>query len=245
VARQVSIPARFKGPPDSGQGGYSCALAARFVGGPAEVTLRLPPPLDRPLEVRREGDNVALLDGGHVVAEARAAEVELDVPAPVDPAAARAASARSPLLEHHPFGTCFVCGTDREDEDAMRLFAGPVEDRDLYAAPWTPAVSLADGDGAVRSEFVWSVLDCPSGNVIALMDTSNPSVLARFAVEEKAAVRTAAEHVAVGWPISQDGRKLHTGAAIFTADGELCAFARALWIELTDEQVRAVGTTTR
>ena len=141
------------------------------------------------------------------------------MPAPVDVAEAEDASARSPLLEHHPFGTCFVCGTERGAGDGMRLFAGPVEGRDLYAAPWTPDAWLADGDGAVRAEFAWSVLDCPSGNVIALMDTRQPVRPGAFGRQLVAPIEAGAEHVAVGWPISQERRKLHTGAAIFTAGG--------------------------
>jgi hypothetical protein len=243
VIDQVSIEARFKGPPGSGHGGYSCALAAQFVDGTAEVTLRRPPPLERPLDVRREGDVVTLVDGDALVAEARPAELDLDVPEPPGFAEAERAAARSPLLESHPFGTCFVCGTEREPGDGLRLFAGPVRGREMFAVPWTPDASLADGNGAVRFEFVWSVLDCPSGNVVALMEARNPCVLARFAVRQAAPIRTGGSHVAIGWPISQERRKLHTGAAIFTADGELCAYARALWVELTDEQLRDVGTT--
>jgi hypothetical protein len=242
VVDSVSIPARFRGPPTSGHGGYSCALAAQFIDGPAEVTLRRPPPLERPLDVRHEGDSVMLLDGDAVVAEARPTGLELEIPEPVGVRKAEEAARRSPLLEYHPFGSCFVCGTEREEGDGLRLFAGPVEGRDVFAVPWTPDRSLAD-DGAVRFEFVWSVLDCPSGSVVALMGPVNPCVLARLAVRLVTPVQVGARHVAIGWPISHERRKLHTGAAIFTAGGELCAFARALWVELTDEQVQEVGTT--
>jgi len=40
----VTIERRFCGPPESGNGGYSCGLLAAHVGGPAEVTLRRSPP---------------------------------------------------------------------------------------------------------------------------------------------------------------------------------------------------------
>ena len=36
----------------------------------------------------------------------------------------------------------------------------------------------------------------------------------------------------IGWPIGRDGRKSEGGSAVFTADGELLARARGLWIEL-------------
>jgi hypothetical protein len=183
------------------------------------------------------------LDVEALVAEARPADLDLEVPEPPGLAEAGEAAARSPLLESHPFGTCFVCGTEREPGDGLRLFAGPVRDRGMFAVPWTPSADLADEDGRVLPEFVWSVLDCPSGNVIALMETVNPSVLARFAVKEDAPVHAGVPHVAIGWPIAQERRKLNTGAAIFTADGGLCARARALWVELSDEQLQRVGTT--
>jgi hypothetical protein len=48
----LRIEERYRGPPDSGNGGYVCGLVAGFLGGSAEVTLRRPPPLDRTLLVR-------------------------------------------------------------------------------------------------------------------------------------------------------------------------------------------------
>jgi len=36
----------------------------------------------------------------------------------------------------------------------------------------------------------------------------------------------------IGWKIAADGRKHLAGTAIFDEDGELCARARATWIEL-------------
>ena len=53
---QFTIPKRFCGPPDSGNGGYVCGLLAGYVEGDAEVTLRMPTPLERPLDVVRDKD---------------------------------------------------------------------------------------------------------------------------------------------------------------------------------------------
>ena len=64
TTERVSIARRFNGPPSSGQGGYSCGLLGeRFEGGNAAVSLRVPPPLERELERRREGERLALIDG--------------------------------------------------------------------------------------------------------------------------------------------------------------------------------------
>src|SRR5207249_1626462 len=53
LPEQVVIARRFSGPPDSAHGGYACAMVARYIDGTAEVSLRSPPPLERPLAVER------------------------------------------------------------------------------------------------------------------------------------------------------------------------------------------------
>src|SRR5439155_15178742 len=70
VSGPIVIDRRFCGPPDSGNGGYTCGLVAARVDGPAEVTLRLPPPLETPLTVAPgDGGSVRVLDGDALVAE--------------------------------------------------------------------------------------------------------------------------------------------------------------------------------
>ena len=70
MSEQVTIDRRFRGPPESGHGGYMCGVVAGLVGGTAEVTLRRPPPLDQPLQVTRlDGGGVALRDGETVITE--------------------------------------------------------------------------------------------------------------------------------------------------------------------------------
>ena len=46
----IIISKRYRGPPNSGNGGYVCGRLARHIAGGAEVTLRAPPPLDKPLD---------------------------------------------------------------------------------------------------------------------------------------------------------------------------------------------------
>jgi hypothetical protein len=79
----VRIPARFNGPPGSANGGYTCGLLAAFLGGEAEVTLRVPPPLERELDVVETDGRVELRDGETLVAEAEPVSLDIDVPAPV------------------------------------------------------------------------------------------------------------------------------------------------------------------
>jgi hypothetical protein len=82
--REVLIEDRYCGPLDSGNGGYVCGLVAGILGGAAEINLRRPPPVSRPLLVRESGEGgVALLNGGEVVAEGLPRRVEVEAPEPV------------------------------------------------------------------------------------------------------------------------------------------------------------------
>ena len=74
-------------------------LAAFVDADEVEVTLRLPPPLDRPLAVERDGDVVRLLDGDALVAEARPRRVDVEPPDPVSLEVAEEARAARPGLE--------------------------------------------------------------------------------------------------------------------------------------------------
>ena len=47
---QFTIDATYNGPPKSGNGGYSCGVLGQFFDGPAEVMLRVPPPLDTEMQ---------------------------------------------------------------------------------------------------------------------------------------------------------------------------------------------------
>src|SRR5690242_10245291 len=151
MAATISVARRFHGPPASANGGYICGLFARSVSGElgdVEVTLRKPPPLERPLTVEVDTDAVraVLLDGDIVVAEAVGTALDdVAVPSPVGFEIARAAAAQSHFLaepESHPFPTCFACGPYREPGDGLRLFASAVPGRDVAAAAWVPDASL-------------------------------------------------------------------------------------------------------
>jgi hypothetical protein len=234
VAEAIVIPSRFNGPPDSGNGGYTCGLVAGFVGNPAEVSLRAPPPLERPLEVERSNGEVAVRHGDTLVAEARAAALDLDVPEPVslDDAVAGHREGHRRWDDVHPFPRCVVCGPAREGEDGFGILAGPVGDGGVFASDWTPDPSLGDEHGEVRPESVWAALDCPSSSPVGNPDGNPPIVLAQLTARLKGPVHVARPHVVISWPIEMDGRKRWAGSAIFTEHGELLAMARALWIEL-------------
>jgi len=217
----VRIPARFNGPPRSANGGYTCGLVARLLDGEAEVTLRVPPPLDRDLDVVRADGRVELRDGETVVAEGERAPVEVDVPASVSLAEAEAASTRYAGFAHHAYPTCFTCGPGRDD--GLGIYAGPVEGREgVVAATWTPADEPAP-------EVVWAALDCPSG--WAVDDFQREGVLlGRMAARVDRLPAPGEPHVVLGWRVGEEGRKRYAGSALLTADGEALARSRSTWI---------------
>lgn len=238
---RVTVPARFNGPPSLGQGGYSCGLAAEQVAADVvAVSLRAPVPLDTPMELTRLDDGTVVIDAGETrIAEATAASLAIDPPRAPSLHDARAATARSPLApggEVHPFPTCFGCGPERREDDALRIMPGPLREGDfrLLAAPWTPLSEFADGEGNVTTLFMWAALDCPTGWAAA-EPGSDPHVLARLTARPHVAPTRAGEpHVVVAWLIGGEGRKRRGGVAIYDEAAALCALAEGLWIRLRE-----------
>ncbi len=223
---------KYCGPSTSGQGGYVCGLVGSLIQGTAEVTLRIPPPLDHNLEVRMISDHqVNLMDGDTVVAEAHPVAFELDVPAPPTYAEAQTASKDYLGFKHHPFPRCFVCGPQRAVGDGMRIFPGPVTGGRMVAAPWIPDASLSDDHGLVRHEFIWAALDCP-GAFGAMGDIPRTIVLGKLAVAILKDIKANEQCVVIGWKIAEYGRKYNVGTAVFSKFDGLCAKAKATWIEL-------------
>ena len=209
-----------------------CGLLGSYVKGPAEVTLRIPPPLDRHLEVNIISDDyVTLMDGDTLVAEARGTALELDVPAPPAYDEAQTASKDYLGFKVHPFPRCFVCGPERDIGDGLRIFPGPVQGGGMVAAPWTPYAALGDGRGMVRREFIWAALDCP-GAFAAMLEQPVVIVLGKLAVAIMKDIKADARCIAIGWNIAREGRKHQTGTAVFSESNGLCAKAKATWIEL-------------
>jgi hypothetical protein len=243
MPKRVVIDRRFRGPPDSGQGGYACGLLAESVEGTCvAVWLRLPPPLERPLDVRRGQDGTTeLLDGDRLVAEGAPAELALDVPEPVSPDQAKRASAECPWVDRHPFPGCFGCGPERSQDEAVAIAMGAVAGTEVFAAPWTPLAEFADGSGAVAARFVWAALDCPTA-APAVPPDAPACVLGRLTGSLIAPVRPGRLHTVVAWPVGHDGRKHRGAAAIYGAEGELCACSEGLWIELRDPSAMGAKT---
>lgn len=220
---EIVIPRRFRGPLASANGGYACGrLAAAVPAEGVEVTLRLPPPLERALEVRADDGCVLLLDGDAVVAEARPAGVDVDPPAPVSLAEAEEAATRHVRVGNPLFGECFVCGI-RPERDGLGIYVGAVVGREpLHAAPWH-----------VREpspELVWAAIDCPGAYSIGAAGRGEV-VLGRMTARVIRLPEAGETCVVASWPLGEDGRKVFAGTALFAASGELLALARQTWIE--------------
>ncbi|MEX0825936.1 MAG: hypothetical protein WD184_04165 [Acidimicrobiia bacterium] len=230
----VIIPARFNGPPGSGNGGYSAGLfAAQFASqypGDAEVTLRSPPPLDTPMTVRADDGKVAVHDGDTLVAEVRPVTIELDIP--TSPSLEQAETARERYLgyQQHEFPTCFTCGTERDD--GLRVHPGPVFGTGLVASPWTAAESLPSLDDHLAPEVVWAALDCPGAWATMRELTSDPVVLGRMTARIVTPIPVGATLVSYGWQMGIEGRKAYAGTAIADARGRTMAYAKQTWIAL-------------
>ena len=220
---EIVFEQRFRGPLTSANGGYASGRLAAFVGAEAvEVTLRLPPPLERPLAVRRDGAAAVLVDGDAVVAEARPTALEVEVPEPVSTSEAEEASARHVRVGSPLFRECFVCGI-RAEADGLGVYAGPVEGREpLLAARWVA--------GDPSPEVVWAAIDCPGAYAVGAAGRGE-IVLGRMAARVLRVPQRGEPCVAAAWPLGEDGRKLFAGTALFAGDGELLAVAKQTWIE--------------
>ena len=234
----ISIARRFRGPPNSANGGYCCGRLAAFVNGAAEVTLRKPPPLETAMRVVSEpDDSIALYDRDELIATARVdAAPVAEVTRPTFQEAV-AASRRTFDPSVHKLPSCFVCGPHRAPGDGLRIFCGPVDANDLgwsgvVAAPWIPEPYMADDSGTVAAEFVWAALDCPTayacgspaGFPTVLLGRQAVSILAKPAIGEKCVIAAR--------QIDREGRKYRAQATLFGQSSSSLAHCLATWIEV-------------
>ena len=234
---QFTIPGHFNGPHTSGNGGYSAGSLAAFIDGAARIRLNVPPPLDRPLQVADQGDQLVARDGDVVVMQGTSAAGE-SVPATPFVPFAEAAAARDgfPGWDYHGADACFVCGPAREDDYGLRIFPGPVGEH-LVAAPWVPTAAIAGSDGVVPDEIVWAVIDCPgawAANAYDPVGMPYFPTLGTMAAELVQPVTVGERYVVVGRHRTTEGRKVATDVALYTEVGELVARSDHIEIKLFD-----------
>jgi hypothetical protein len=245
----LTVPYRFRGPSRSANGGYMCGRVAGYVDGPATVTLHRPPPLDTPMTVDPDGGggSVRVWHDGVLVADATPGGdgAALQLPGTVSIGEARMAQGRSGYFVDPVFPGCFGCGVSRQPGDGLRIFPGPVPGRPVWAAPWTPDDSLADGGSRVHPEIVWAALDCPSGIAAGeAVDLGQETalVLGRMTARLGKPPAVGDECRVIAWPIGRDGRKLTAGSVLLGPDDEVLAEARAVWLTVPKATAEKVAS---
>jgi hypothetical protein len=242
----MTIARRFRGPPNSGNGGYVCGMLARHIPGAAEVALRAPPPLETELDVVEvEAGRWELRQGTTTIATGRSIKLDTNRLERATYDEAVEAEKLTPVEpDQHLLPMCFVCGPDRVPGDGLRLFAGPLARRDdvVFAVPWIPDLSLAAADGLVAPEFVWSALDCPTGYVCQFDRetrgfTGVPILLGTLSARIEGRPRPGERCVVTSWQTGSEGRRLIGEAALFGEEENLLAVGRAIWITV-DRQVQ-------
>ena len=251
----IVIEAKFRGPPDSGNGGYiSGAFAGHLfalsgaptdgAGDAVQVTLRAPTPLDVEMQVVGvDADHLDVKQGEVLIAQAERIELDLDVPTPPSFADAAAAAGESPALMpglnslvpgglgFHPI--CFCCGADVDASEGLRVFAAPVEGFDGVAAAWQPNAAFADDQGFLPSAVVWAALDCP-GQFAFMNEGIRTGLLGRMTAKILKPVAASDQIVVIGWCIGIEGKKHFAGTAMFNQQGECCAVSKQVWIGRQD-----------
>ncbi len=227
MTASVRIAARYCGPPQSGNGGYTCGLLAEASGvhGAVEVTLKAPPPLDRALQLRSAGGVTSLWDGEQLIAEARAADLPpCSIEAP-SLASAQAAVSHYDGREQHLYPGCFTCGPQRTPGDGLCLYTGAVADG-VVAAPWRPSA-----DDAASLPVLWAAIDC-AGYWACAGATQEPMLLGRMTAVFERCPQPDQPLIVVGRACGRDGRKVSAQTALYTADGHCLGHSLQTWISL-------------
>lgn len=233
----IIIAARYRGPMDSGNGGYvGGALARRLAawkpGSVAEVTFRKPTPLDQSLALVPDGDSMALKNGETLIADARANDFSIDVPKPPSWDDCLDASARGGSFAGSNYAICFSCG--RNHPDGLHVFSAEAKGvaTPMVASAWRPRPELGIEQGKLPVEYLWSALDCSGGIALSMGNSPEEMLTGRMAAKVDADLPAGENYRVIGWRIGEDGRKRYAGTAIFDASDRLRGVALATWIVL-------------
>ena len=253
------IDEQFRGPPESGHGGYVSGAIAECMRDlqsiPAEdsrnnpdsaieVTLRSPIPLNTPMSTVEPDNAVSDIDlrvfhDEVLIAEARRTSLSLAIPQPPDVSEVMAAREQSPSfipginpLIENGLGfhpICFCCGADVPPSEGLHVYAAPVPGFDGVAATWRPDKTFASGDGEIPEAIVWAALDCP-GQVAYFATGLRTGLLGRMTGRQLKPVVANQDTIIIGWCLEVERSKHFAGTALFDQSGELCAYSKQVWI---------------
>lgn len=226
----------FHGPPDSGNGGYTCGLIAEALDFTPQITLHKPIPLDSPLQLQAVADgHYQLLENDSLIASIQAGDCSFAPPAPISFEAAEAASRQ--YIGHQQtlaYPTCFVCGKQRAAGQGLHIFAGAVPNSQYFAAPWLPDTSLpSKEDASLPARYIWAALDCP-GAYAAMGNEVKNLLLGRMTARQYHPLRPGEKSIIMAWLIAHEGRKYVSGTALYDNNGRCIAKAIATWIEVKE-----------
>ncbi len=231
---KIVIDHQFRGPPNSGNGGYVCGVLAKGLDGLVTAMIRAPVPLDMDLTFEAgDGVNRLLGDDGALIGQGGpASQVIPELPVVPTLAAARRASEHYYGHTNRVHPPCFTCSNEREEGDGLRVFPGQLEgaDKGVIACTWTPHASFADSEGLISTEVVWAALDCPGFFAWIEKEGRHGALLGTMTGEILALPKAGEEYVVLAWPIAREGRKETAGVALIGADGRVLARAHQVWI---------------
>lgn len=240
LTSEFIISSRFRGPPDSGNGGYTAGLLAATMAGTVTVRLEAPPPLETPLQLRVDGERKSLVSGDRLIAEARPGTLVLADPECPPPQQVEEAGRRYHGLKQTYFPECFVCGKWRSEGDGLRIFTGPLEGTESVAGPWVPHEEFALVDGTMPVPIIWASLDCP-GAWAARPSLERALVLGEMTARVSGTVRSGERCSLLGWETGHQGRKHQVATALFNEERELIALSQAVWLEIPPESFGGVN----
>ena len=211
-----------------------CGLLAAALTGPVKGVLRAPIAIDTPLRLSRSPASARLTTmAGDLIAEAGPGDAA-DLPAPPSPPsleAARAAGKGFVGLSRTFHPVCFTCAAELEEGVGLRVFVGQVEGAEagVVAGLWTPHANFVGADGLASVEAVWAALDCP-GSVAWVVQGGGGGLLGTMTAEILRRPAGGETCIVLAWPIEAGGSKRVAGTALFSAQGELMARSRQIWI---------------
>lgn len=234
IEELLTIESTYCGPPSSAHGGVAVGRFSQLAGnGPVEVRLMGPPPLDTPLSHRAEGEGTWVVSGPDGdLARVTKLVAPLDI-APFNRTSDDEVEAASvAFLEKiaasggHGFPTCFACGTDRHDADALHQFGGEASDGQLVAR------FRVGGQGTIPDWLTLAGLDCPSGHTVFALADDQPTVavLGSMSCQVNEAASAGVDYQVRGRLASVEGRKFSSEVAMLDPDGTAVAEAVAVWI---------------
>lgn len=234
---EVVFDERFQGPFSMIHGGYvSGFMAMRINNDTVEVTMRNPTPAKKSLTVESETpDRIFLYDEDLLLIEARASELNVEMPVPITIDVATQSSLRH--VTEWSLPNCFGCGTDRSEDGGLHLRAGPVEGRNMVAVDWVPCTANigVDVDREVPKPFAWAAIECTAiqaMNYSGLMKPEEMVILGRMTTKIQSLPKVGHSCFITGWPVGREGRKITVAGSIHDETGGLLLVSQLVFILL-------------